>query len=335
MNFIISFCFVITFIMLIFYTIKILYYLIKRRKVKPIIKRLFITFILFMGLGFFVQDDTKTKTQDTEKTKSKKTSNDLKFESLKTDIYGKIKSEEDVPKYIMKLEEVVDGDTIKLKYKGEVLTMQLLMVETPDIKSTTKEFKYYGKKAYHLNKKLLTNAKQIYVVFDQGRQKNDKGHYLVYLFADNNSLNNELLRQGLARLKFDSFKNDTLYDKFYESESLAKKERLNLWSYLNREVGNLPETVEKEQSEKNTNHTNPSIQNDQKDNYNTPSQPNDSKSQPQQQQQPQPQEQPAIPVYFGTCGQMRQFYPGGVPSSHPSYSRKLDRDKDGFACEPY
>ncbi|WP_238093405.1 hypothetical protein [Staphylococcus massiliensis] len=34
----------------------------------------------------------------------------------------------------MKLEEVVDGDTIKLKYKGEVLTMQLLMVETPDIK---------------------------------------------------------------------------------------------------------------------------------------------------------------------------------------------------------
>ncbi|MCU5342827.1 excalibur calcium-binding domain-containing protein, partial [Bacillus cereus] len=36
---------------------------------------------------------------------------------------------------------------------------------------------------------------------------------------------------------------------------------------------------------------------------------------------------------FSNCTELRKKYPNGVPSSHPAYSAKLDRDKDGFACE--
>ncbi|PHA27763.1 excalibur calcium-binding domain-containing protein [Bacillus wiedmannii] len=36
---------------------------------------------------------------------------------------------------------------------------------------------------------------------------------------------------------------------------------------------------------------------------------------------------------FSNCTELRKKYPDGVPSSHPAYSAKLDRDKDGFACE--
>ncbi|PEE14706.1 hypothetical protein CON53_28480 [Bacillus cereus] len=36
---------------------------------------------------------------------------------------------------------------------------------------------------------------------------------------------------------------------------------------------------------------------------------------------------------FSNCTELRKKYPNGVSSSHPAYSAKLDRDKDGFACE--
>lgn len=36
---------------------------------------------------------------------------------------------------------------------------------------------------------------------------------------------------------------------------------------------------------------------------------------------------------FANCTELRQVYPYGVDSSHPAYQSKMDRDKDGWACE--
>ncbi|WP_328587992.1 excalibur calcium-binding domain-containing protein [Niallia circulans] len=36
---------------------------------------------------------------------------------------------------------------------------------------------------------------------------------------------------------------------------------------------------------------------------------------------------------FANCTELRSVYPNGVPSSHPAYQSKMDRDKDGYACE--
>ncbi|MHD0398326.1 excalibur calcium-binding domain-containing protein [Staphylococcus simulans] len=36
---------------------------------------------------------------------------------------------------------------------------------------------------------------------------------------------------------------------------------------------------------------------------------------------------------YPSCKVLRQDYPGGVPQDNPSYSAKLDRDKDEKACE--
>ncbi|MGE6556248.1 excalibur calcium-binding domain-containing protein [Exiguobacterium artemiae] len=41
----------------------------------------------------------------------------------------------------------------------------------------------------------------------------------------------------------------------------------------------------------------------------------------------------AVPVGFDNCDDLRTEYPNGVPSSHPAYEAKMDRDKDNFACE--
>lgn len=36
---------------------------------------------------------------------------------------------------------------------------------------------------------------------------------------------------------------------------------------------------------------------------------------------------------FKNCTELRQYYPNGVPKSHPAYQEKMDRDHDGYACE--
>jgi len=37
--------------------------------------------------------------------------------------------------------------------------------------------------------------------------------------------------------------------------------------------------------------------------------------------------------YYKNCTELRKVYPDGVPSDHPAYASKHDRDKDGWACE--
>lgn len=36
---------------------------------------------------------------------------------------------------------------------------------------------------------------------------------------------------------------------------------------------------------------------------------------------------------FKNCDELRTVYSKGIPSSHPAYQAKMDRDKDGWACE--
>lgn len=36
---------------------------------------------------------------------------------------------------------------------------------------------------------------------------------------------------------------------------------------------------------------------------------------------------------FANCTELNKIYPNGVASDHPAYKSKMDRDKDGYACE--
>ncbi|ERG68021.1 excalibur calcium-binding domain-containing protein [Exiguobacterium chiriqhucha] len=37
--------------------------------------------------------------------------------------------------------------------------------------------------------------------------------------------------------------------------------------------------------------------------------------------------------FFANCTELKAVHPNGVDSSHPAYQSKMDRDKDGFACD--
>lgn len=37
---------------------------------------------------------------------------------------------------------------------------------------------------------------------------------------------------------------------------------------------------------------------------------------------------------FKNCTELKKVYPEGVKVGHPEYQEKMDRDRDGWACEP-
>ncbi|MEK5070233.1 MBL fold metallo-hydrolase [Sporosarcina sp. FSL K6-1508] len=48
---------------------------------------------------------------------------------------------------------------------------------------------------------------------------------------------------------------------------------------------------------------------------------------------PKPKPAPSGRTNFKNCTDLRTVYPGGVEIGHPAYQSKMDRDKDGWACE--
>lgn len=42
---------------------------------------------------------------------------------------------------------------------------------------------------------------------------------------------------------------------------------------------------------------------------------------------------PGAPTSFKNCSALNEYYPYGVKKGHPAYADKMDRDKDGWACE--
>ncbi len=43
--------------------------------------------------------------------------------------------------------------------------------------------------------------------------------------------------------------------------------------------------------------------------------------------------EPTVKTEYANCTELRKDFPKGVPSNHPAYEKKFDRDNDGFGCE--
>lgn len=48
---------------------------------------------------------------------------------------------------------------------------------------------------------------------------------------------------------------------------------------------------------------------------------------------PKPAPKSSVQSNFKNCTELRTVYPDGVPQGHAAYQKKMDRDKDGWACE--
>ena len=205
---------------------------------------------------------------------------------------------------------VVDGDTIHVSLKGKDETIRMLLLDTPETVDPNKPVEPFGKDASNFAKQTLSGKT---VGIQVGSEPRDKyGRLLAYVWVGNKTYQEMVLEKGLGRTAY--LYNDTsMLDQFHKAQDIAKNQGMGVWSipgyaHVDHNHGYHYQEEKKEET------------------VQTPVQ------KPIQKPAPQPAPAPTT-EFFQNCTDMRTVYPNGVPSSHPAYQAKMDRDKDNFACE--
>jgi micrococcal nuclease len=206
---------------------------------------------------------------------------------------------------------VVDGDTFELTDGRKV---RLIGVNTPESTTRTEP---YGKEASNYTKSKL-EGKQIYLQKDVS-ETDRYGRLLriVWLQVPNDDMNEKEIRSKMfnADLVLNGYAEPSTYppdvkysDYFVKFAREAREKNKGLWSF--GENGTTKGDLDpKEAATTPKNNTG----------NNSSSAPAPSSS--------------GGSEYFQNCTELRKKYPDGVPSDHPAYASKHDRDKDGWACE--
>ncbi|MCF7617577.1 thermonuclease family protein [Bacillus sonorensis] len=214
----------------------------------------------------------------------------------------------------------VDGDTIKVKYKGKEKTVRYLLIDTPETKKPNSCVQPYGKDASSENKKLVSSGK-LELEFDKGDRTDKYGRLLAYVYADGQSVQEQLLKEGLARVAYVYPPNTKYLDQYQKDEKAAKKKQIAIWTksgYVTDKGFNGCAAGKSKTAQTSISAPKSALSKDaaasgahSKDA--APS--SDAKE------------------TFTNCTELRKKYPNGVPKSHPAYQAKMDRDHDNYACE--
>lgn len=120
----------------------------------------------------------------------------------------------------------IDGDTAVIMHDNKQETVRFLAIDTPEY---TKEKEPYGLEASNFTCEALTNAKTIRIELDKNSDKYDKyKRLLAWIFVDEKLLQEELLKNGLAEIKY-IYGDYSYLDKLESVELIAKTNNLGIW----------------------------------------------------------------------------------------------------------
>lgn len=130
--------------------------------------------------------------------------------------------------FVTTVEHVIDGDTVKIRKDGELVTVRLLNIDTPE---TYREKQAYGEEAKQFAKDVLLHKKVTIELSAKEKPYDRYGRLLAYIWMEDQTLYQEkIVREGLARVAY-MFDPDTKYAKqLYEAQEQAKKAKKRIWS---------------------------------------------------------------------------------------------------------
>lgn len=226
---------------------------------------------------------------------------------------------------------VVDGDTAVVIYNGKEETVRYLLIDTPESKSPNTCVQLYGKDASARNEQLLKSGK-VTLEFD-GPKRDKYGRLLAYVFVNGVSVQKTLLEEGYARVAYIYDPPYVYLDEFRAAETRAKNGKKRIWSISGYVTDNGFSKCETGGSSNKSNNNSSSSGggsssssgggNSSNGGNNSSTGGNNTTTPPQSGEKEN----------FKNCTELRKVYPDGVPSGHPAYQSKMDRDKDGWACE--
>jgi micrococcal nuclease len=129
------------------------------------------------------------------------------------------------------VEDVIDGDTIKVRVDGKSETVRFLLVDTPESVHPNKPVQPFSKEASSHTKAMLNGSD---VELELGIGERDKyGRLLAYVYADGESVQESLLKNGLARVAYVFEPNTKYVEDFEKIQKQAQKEGIGIWSLEN------------------------------------------------------------------------------------------------------
>lgn len=190
--------------------------------------------IFFTGCS---NDDKNLITNQTQIKNSSSNNNQIITEPKNS--YKEYSFSKEVPKNSVKaiLERVVDGDTMKLKLDetGEIITLRLLLVDTPESVKKGVDPQPYSIEASNFTKSTLLSGDTVYIEYDEGDKTDKYGRHLGYLwfYSNDNSnwqiFNEKLISEGYARVGY-IYSQKRYLNKLYKAQDYAKLNKLNIWS---------------------------------------------------------------------------------------------------------
>lgn len=130
------------------------------------------------------------------------------------------------------LVETIDGDTIKVMLNGKVETVRYLLMDTPESKKPGMCVQPYAKEAAQRNNQIVRNSR-LTLEFEHGGERDAYGRLLAYVYADAQSVQETLLKEGFARVAYVMDPPYKYIDYFKAAETTAKRNKLKIWSRLN------------------------------------------------------------------------------------------------------
>lgn len=124
-----------------------------------------------------------------------------------------------------------DGDTFSVQIDGEKKRVRLLMVDTPEMNYDKGDPMPYAEEAKEFTIGLLEKAQSIELLFDKGPETDKYGRLLAYIYVDGVMLQESLLKEGLAAVRYVNKPNDSLEQQFRAIQKDAEEEGINIWSH--------------------------------------------------------------------------------------------------------
>ncbi|MDY0407485.1 thermonuclease family protein [Virgibacillus soli] len=260
------------------------------------------------------QTVTKADIEKVESTRSPKAPVAKKIEKEKPKKKQVISNGKRVP---VTLVRTVDGDTIKVRYKGKEENVRYLLIDTPESKKPGTCVQSFANEASERNKQLV-NSGELTLEFEKS-ERDKYGRLLAYVFVDGKSVQEILLKEGYARVAYIYEPPYKYLSAYQKAENVAKDSKRKVWSQVGfatergfNGCADRSSSAAKSNTSKSSSTTKPAKQSTQKSTTTS---------------------QSAKVEIFKNCTELRKKYPNGVPKGHPAYQPKMDRDKDNFACE--
>ncbi len=127
----------------------------------------------------------------------------------------------------VELYKCVDGDTAWFKIDENIYKVRFLAIDAPE---SNEKIEYYGKQASSYTCKILSEADTIKLEKDDNSDEKDRyGRYLMWIFVDDILLQEDLVLNGYAEVKY--VKGDYKYlDELYSAQKKAKTFNKGMWS---------------------------------------------------------------------------------------------------------